>query len=173
MIYKNAAGKRATVPFQTGKGLHLKVLRSILHDTGLSIRELQKFLKRHHIAKLSKGMPPARRPDKMLTMQASNETKTKVWRPSQAQKSRAESGLLSSHFRGQTPILRSISLATGFLLICAGTFVFWVLWRNPNEKHLHEALALVAGGVILLLALAVVVKRIRRPKRDDQSVLKL
>ena len=36
MIYKNAAGKRVTVPFHASKVLHPKVLRSILRDAGLT-----------------------------------------------------------------------------------------------------------------------------------------
>lgn len=44
MIYKNSAGKRATVPFHSAKILHPKVLRSILRDAGLSVDDLQKLL---------------------------------------------------------------------------------------------------------------------------------
>ncbi len=43
-IYKNAAGKRATVPFHTSKILHPKVLKSILLDAGLSPEDLEKLL---------------------------------------------------------------------------------------------------------------------------------
>jgi len=32
MIYKNASGKRATVPFHSARTLHPKVLKSILRD---------------------------------------------------------------------------------------------------------------------------------------------
>jgi len=41
-IYKNAAGKRATVPVHTGKTLHPKVLQSILRDMDLSVEDLKK-----------------------------------------------------------------------------------------------------------------------------------
>ncbi len=43
MIYKNAAGKRATVPFHGPRTLHPKVLKSILRDTGLSPEDLEKL----------------------------------------------------------------------------------------------------------------------------------
>jgi predicted RNA binding protein YcfA (HicA-like mRNA interferase family) len=43
-IYKNAAGKRATVPFHASKIHHPKVLRSILHDAELSPEDLEKLL---------------------------------------------------------------------------------------------------------------------------------
>jgi predicted RNA binding protein YcfA (HicA-like mRNA interferase family) len=36
MIDKNAAGKRATIPFHGAKVLHPKVLKSILRDAALS-----------------------------------------------------------------------------------------------------------------------------------------
>ena len=44
MIYKNAEGKRATVPFHAAKVLHPKVLKSIVRDAGLSAEDLQKLL---------------------------------------------------------------------------------------------------------------------------------
>ena len=44
MIFKNAAGKRATVPFPSAKTLHPKVLKSILRDANLSIEDLEKLL---------------------------------------------------------------------------------------------------------------------------------
>jgi predicted RNA binding protein YcfA (HicA-like mRNA interferase family) len=43
-IYKNSAGKRATVPFHTSKILHPKVLKSILRDAELSPEELERLL---------------------------------------------------------------------------------------------------------------------------------
>lgn len=43
MIYKNAAGKRATVPFHGPKTLHPKILKSILRDAGLSPEDLEKL----------------------------------------------------------------------------------------------------------------------------------
>ena len=39
-IYKNAAGKRTTVPFHAGRTLHPKVLRSILRDTEMTPDQL-------------------------------------------------------------------------------------------------------------------------------------
>jgi predicted RNA binding protein YcfA (HicA-like mRNA interferase family) len=39
MIYKNAEGKRATVPFHVAK-----VLKSIMRDAGLSAEDLEKLL---------------------------------------------------------------------------------------------------------------------------------
>jgi predicted RNA binding protein YcfA (HicA-like mRNA interferase family) len=44
MIYKNASGKRATVPYHSGKTLHPKVLKSILRDAELSAEDLEKLL---------------------------------------------------------------------------------------------------------------------------------
>ena len=44
MIFKNASGKRATVPFHSSKTLHPKVLKSILRDADLSTEDLEKLL---------------------------------------------------------------------------------------------------------------------------------
>jgi len=44
MIYKNAAGKRATVPFHATKVLHPKVLKSILRDADLTTDSLNELL---------------------------------------------------------------------------------------------------------------------------------
>jgi predicted RNA binding protein YcfA (HicA-like mRNA interferase family) len=44
MIYKNSAGKRATIPFHGAKVLHPKVLKSILRDAGLTLPDLEKLL---------------------------------------------------------------------------------------------------------------------------------
>jgi len=44
MIYRNASGKRATVPFHGSKILHPKVLRNILRDAEVSAEDLQKLL---------------------------------------------------------------------------------------------------------------------------------
>jgi predicted RNA binding protein YcfA (HicA-like mRNA interferase family) len=44
IICKNAAGKRATVPFHAGKVLHPKVLKSILRDADLSLEKLLELL---------------------------------------------------------------------------------------------------------------------------------
>jgi predicted RNA binding protein YcfA (HicA-like mRNA interferase family) len=44
IIYKNAEGKRATVPFHAAKILHPKVLKSILRDAGLTVEELSTLL---------------------------------------------------------------------------------------------------------------------------------
>jgi predicted RNA binding protein YcfA (HicA-like mRNA interferase family) len=43
-IYKNAAGRRATVPVHVGKTLHPKVLQSILRDADISVDELKEQL---------------------------------------------------------------------------------------------------------------------------------
>jgi len=43
-IYKNADGRRVTVPFHATKTLHPKVLKSVLRDAGMSIQELQDAL---------------------------------------------------------------------------------------------------------------------------------
>ena len=43
MIYKNPAGKRATVPFHGPKTLHPKILKSILRDADLSSDDLEKL----------------------------------------------------------------------------------------------------------------------------------
>ena len=44
-IFKNAAGKRATVPFHGWRILHPKVLKSILRDAELSLEDLEKLLR--------------------------------------------------------------------------------------------------------------------------------
>jgi len=44
MIYKNAAGKRVTVPFHASKILHPKILKSILRDADLSVEKLLELL---------------------------------------------------------------------------------------------------------------------------------
>jgi len=41
-IYKNAEGKRVTIPFHGSTILHPKVLKSILRDAEISIEELGK-----------------------------------------------------------------------------------------------------------------------------------
>jgi len=43
-IYKNAEGKRATVPVHSGKTLHPKVLQNILRDAGLNVDEFVALL---------------------------------------------------------------------------------------------------------------------------------
>jgi len=43
-IYKNAAGKRVTVPFHASKILHPKVLKSIMRDAELGPADLGKLL---------------------------------------------------------------------------------------------------------------------------------
>jgi len=44
MIYKNAAGRRVTVPFHATRTLHPKVLKSIMRDAGISPQNLEKLL---------------------------------------------------------------------------------------------------------------------------------
>jgi predicted RNA binding protein YcfA (HicA-like mRNA interferase family) len=44
MIYKDAAGKRVTIPFHSSKILHPKVLKSILRDAELSVEKLEELL---------------------------------------------------------------------------------------------------------------------------------
>jgi predicted RNA binding protein YcfA (HicA-like mRNA interferase family) len=44
MIYKNAAGKRVTIPFHGSRILHPKVLKSILRDAGLTAEDIQKLV---------------------------------------------------------------------------------------------------------------------------------
>lgn len=43
-IFKNSAGKRATVPFHASETLHPKVLKSILRDADLTVEDLEKML---------------------------------------------------------------------------------------------------------------------------------
>lgn len=43
-IYKNAQGKRVTIPVHKGKILHPKVMKSILKDTELSLDEFIRLL---------------------------------------------------------------------------------------------------------------------------------
>ena len=45
-IYKNAAGRRVTVPVHSGKTLHPKVLQSILRDMDMTADELKSELGR-------------------------------------------------------------------------------------------------------------------------------
>ncbi len=44
-IYKNKAGKRATVPYHSGKILHPKTLSSILRDADLTLDRFKELLK--------------------------------------------------------------------------------------------------------------------------------
>jgi predicted RNA binding protein YcfA (HicA-like mRNA interferase family) len=44
MIYKNAAGKRVTVPIHASKILHPKLLKSILRDADISPEKLLELL---------------------------------------------------------------------------------------------------------------------------------
>ncbi len=43
MIYRNATGKRATVPFHASTTLHPKVLKSILRDADLTVEDLERL----------------------------------------------------------------------------------------------------------------------------------
>ena len=43
-IYKNAAGRRVTVPFHASAILHPKVLKNILRDADISVEDLAKLL---------------------------------------------------------------------------------------------------------------------------------
>ena len=43
-IFKNEAGKRATVPVHAGRTLHPRILQSILRDADISVEELKKEL---------------------------------------------------------------------------------------------------------------------------------
>ncbi|MEW6655064.1 MAG: type II toxin-antitoxin system HicA family toxin [Bacteroidota bacterium] len=43
-IYKNKEGKRATVPYHSGKILHPKVLKSILKDADLTTEKFKELL---------------------------------------------------------------------------------------------------------------------------------
>lgn len=44
-IYKNAEGRRVTVPYHRGKTLHPRVLQSILRDADLSVEEFEELRK--------------------------------------------------------------------------------------------------------------------------------
>jgi predicted RNA binding protein YcfA (HicA-like mRNA interferase family) len=44
MIYKDATGKRVTVPFHAQKIPHPKLLRSIMRDAGIGPEELENLL---------------------------------------------------------------------------------------------------------------------------------
>jgi predicted RNA binding protein YcfA (HicA-like mRNA interferase family) len=44
MIYKNAAGKRTTIPFHSSRTLHPKILKSILRDSDLTVEKLIELL---------------------------------------------------------------------------------------------------------------------------------
>jgi len=43
-IFKNKAGKRVTVPYHSGKTIHLKVIHSILRDASLSVEKFEELL---------------------------------------------------------------------------------------------------------------------------------
>lgn len=43
-IFKNTEGKRATVPFHSGKILHPKVLKSIMKDADVDEKQLKELL---------------------------------------------------------------------------------------------------------------------------------
>ncbi|MEW5936539.1 MAG: type II toxin-antitoxin system HicA family toxin [Candidatus Thermoplasmatota archaeon] len=43
MIYKNAEGKRITLPYHSKKILHPKILKSILRDADLTIEKLKEL----------------------------------------------------------------------------------------------------------------------------------
>jgi len=43
-IYKNASGRRVTVPYHAGRILHPKVLKSILRDAEITIEQLIELL---------------------------------------------------------------------------------------------------------------------------------
>jgi predicted RNA binding protein YcfA (HicA-like mRNA interferase family) len=45
-IFKDAAGRRVTLPVHTGKIIHPKVLQSILHDMDMTAEELKSELGR-------------------------------------------------------------------------------------------------------------------------------
>ena len=44
-IYKNTEGRRATIPFHSGKELHPKILKSILRDADLTVEEFLELIK--------------------------------------------------------------------------------------------------------------------------------
>jgi predicted RNA binding protein YcfA (HicA-like mRNA interferase family) len=43
-IYRNASGRRATLPFHGAKTLHPKVLKSIMRDADLTVEDLERLL---------------------------------------------------------------------------------------------------------------------------------
>lgn len=43
-IYRSALGRRTTVPYNAGKTLHPKLLKSILKDAGLTAESLKELL---------------------------------------------------------------------------------------------------------------------------------
>lgn len=44
MIYKNALGKRITIPYHAGKILHPKIVKSIIKDSEINTDEFKKML---------------------------------------------------------------------------------------------------------------------------------
>jgi predicted RNA binding protein YcfA (HicA-like mRNA interferase family) len=44
-IFKNAEGRRVTVPYHSGKELHPKILKSILRDADLTVEEFLELTK--------------------------------------------------------------------------------------------------------------------------------
>ena len=45
LIYKNAEGKRVTIPYHAGKVLHPKLLQSILKDANLTLEAFKNILR--------------------------------------------------------------------------------------------------------------------------------
>jgi predicted RNA binding protein YcfA (HicA-like mRNA interferase family) len=43
-IYKNCHGIRITVPDHSGKIIHPKIIKTILHDTGITVDEFISYL---------------------------------------------------------------------------------------------------------------------------------
>jgi predicted RNA binding protein YcfA (HicA-like mRNA interferase family) len=43
-IYKNSHGIRITVPDHSGKIIHPKIIKTILHDTGITVDEFISYL---------------------------------------------------------------------------------------------------------------------------------
>ncbi|OYT53880.1 MAG: hypothetical protein B6U72_04650 [Candidatus Altiarchaeales archaeon ex4484_2] len=44
-IYKNPEGKRVTLPYHTKRILHPKLLKSILRDAGITVKEFREMLR--------------------------------------------------------------------------------------------------------------------------------
>lgn len=108
----------------------------------------------------------------MVQMEPFREQSNKEWRPSEVNKARLSS-LSSAQAGRRKAIVRGVRLGLGILLFPIGVFVFWKLWGDPSAQELHAPLAALGGAIVILLLAAVTGKRLRRPRRDDKSVLHL
>ena len=105
-------------------------------------------------------------------MEPSRDASKKEWRPSEARKARL-SALPAGQTNRRIATYRRFHRTLWILLLVFGIYVFYKLWRNPSSREFHTPLGILAGAIVILLLTAVASKRLRRPKRDEKSVLHL